>query len=326
MKLGIVLDGTDRFLNPITVSLEKQFEIDYFQPRFVRLPLIGKRINDVLLIRQMHSFLENHDVVFFEWAGPLAALASKLTGRAKRIVRAHRTELFNEVKKIDWSNVDRIVVTSEAMRTLLLKRCPEAEAATRVIYNGVKLSHFRPDYQSFKWRIGMMGNLVPRKRVYDVICSLATLPEHVPWQFVVGGPPVESHTDYWYALQNLVQVLGITEQVSFVGPVEDTSSWFQSIDIYISASYSEGHQFALLEALASGCYCLGHCWAGIDEVLPPDNIFVTGDELRQKLLVYADLPEKIKQHKRQQMRQIAEERFDLKRNVAEIAEVIQSTL
>jgi glycosyltransferase involved in cell wall biosynthesis len=101
-------------------------------------------------------------------------------------------------------------------------------------------------------------------------------------------------------------------------------AFYQQVDIFLSNSYWEGQQSALLEAMASGCYCLSHCWGGAGEVVPPENVFVTGGELRQKLVRYAALDEVEKQRAQAGLRRIAEERFDEQRMVADIARVVEA--
>lgn len=325
LRIGLIVDGTDHFLRPIEAELRRRHQVARFAPRFVRLPLIGQRVNDRLLARQLARFLGQNDVVFCEWAGPLAAMASHLRGGTARIVRAHRTELFTELAAFDWTGVDRVVFVSAAMQRRFLERFPEHHARTLVIYNGVDLQRFSPSEtgKPFAWQVGMLGNLTPRKRAYDVICALADLPAAIPWRLNVGGPPVETDLDYWEALQTLVSRLAISSRVTFAGLVTNAADWFKEIDVFISASYSEGHQVSLLEAMAAGCYCLGHCWDGIEEILPPENIYTTDGDLRAKLLAYAALPAPAQRAAQAHMRAIAEERFDERRMVRQIVELIE---
>ncbi len=79
-----------------------------------------------------------------------------------------------------------------------------------------------------------------------------------------------------------------------------------------------------MEAMASGCYCLSHCWDGAEEMLPPENIFTTDGDLRAKLLAYAQLDENRKAQARASLRRIAEERFDERRMVEQIVNVIEA--
>jgi glycosyltransferase involved in cell wall biosynthesis len=326
LKIGLVVDGTDHFLRPIEHALYESHAVERFSPRFVRLPLIGKRVNDWRLVNQLRHFTNRKDVVFLEWASELTALASRVSIDSKNVLRVHRAELFGEhLESFNWNAIDKIILVSHAMRDRFLQKFPALSAKAIVIYNGVNLQRFVVRESSFSWRIGMLGNLIPRKRAYEVICALADLDPAIPWSLEIGGAPSNTNLDYWDALQSLVSALRLEGRVRFWGLVEDPASWMQSIDVFISASYSEGHQVALIEAMASGCYCLSHCWDGAEEVLPPENIFTTDGDLRAKLLAYAALSETEKQQAQTPMRTVAEEKFDERRMVREIIEVIERT-
>jgi len=323
LRIGLVIDGTDHFIRPIEAALRKRHRIARFAPRFVRFPIVGKRLNDWLLVHQLGSFLRTNDVVFFEWAGPLAALSSSLSGQARRIVRAHRTELFSDLGMFRWTGIDRVVFVSNAMRSRFVEMFPDWKEKAVVVPNGVDLQRFSFDVKPFTGRICILGNLIPRKRAYDLICALADLPDHLQWQLIVGGAPVSSDLDYWEALKGLVKRARLGDKIVFAGQVGDVAAWLGQMDVFISASYSEGQQVALLEAMASGCYCLGHCWDGIEEILPPDNIYVTDSELRAKLIRYAALSDEARHALQAQMRTITEEKFDERRMVSQIVDLIE---
>lgn len=86
--IGLVVDGTDVFLRPIETALRQTHQVDRFAPRFVRLPLIGTRVKEWRLHRQLRQFLERHDVTFFEWAGYVLEKAPRVDaagGMAKEL-------------------------------------------------------------------------------------------------------------------------------------------------------------------------------------------------------------------------------------------------
>ena len=60
--------------------------------------------------------------------------------------------------------------------------------------------------------------------------------------------------------------------------------------------------------------------------LPPQHIYTTGVELNRKLLNYANATESQRQETRLQMRAIVEQKFDERRMVGEIIDVIESAV
>ncbi len=127
----------------------------------------------------------------------------------------------------------------------------------------------------------------------------------------IGGGAHELHGDYASALRSLVQRLQLQDKVTFYGPVQDAAAWHQRVDIFISNSYSEGLQVSPMEAIASGCYCLSHAWEGADELLPAEDLYLTDDELVEKILAYANCSPHQRQLKQAAQLQRVQERFDM---------------
>jgi glycosyltransferase involved in cell wall biosynthesis len=121
----------------------------------------------------------------------------------------------------------------------------------------------------------MLGNLLPIKRVYDMVLALAELRRR-GYEFTlhVAGKPDEDFNNqrYYASLLSAIRKLELTERVVFHGWV-DSALWLPAMDIYISNSFWEGQQNALIEAMAAGCYCLCHFWDGAEEILPEDYLF-----------------------------------------------------
>ena len=85
----------------------------------------------------------------------------------------------------------------------------------------------------------------------------------------------------------------------------------QNKNIFISNRYWEGQQVALLEAMASGCYSLSHIWAGAEEMLPVDNLYITNGELQTKIIEYCDKSEDEKRKCQARLRDLACDKFDI---------------
>lgn len=271
LRVGLVIDGTDHFLRPIETELRRHHHVTRFAPRFVRLPLIGQRVNDRLLKWQLARFLNENDVVFFEWAGYLLGQASRLPKRGRIVARMHSVELATSVEQIHWAGVDCLVVLNDAMHQRLQSLASLLPSVT-VIANGVDLHRFRFRPKDFRYRLGMVCNLLPIKRVYEaVLCVHALRQAEHPFTLRVAGSRGDGEARrYAWALESLINKLNLTDAVWFDGFVSDIPTWLASVDVFLSNSYWEGQQVALLEAMAAGCYCLGHCWDGIEEILPPE--------------------------------------------------------
>ena len=169
-------------------------------------------------------------------------------------------------------------------------RFPNQANKTSVSNASISLTRFRAIPRSFQGNIGILCHLSPRKRVYELILDFYDLlQENDGFLLHIAGDKVGSFADYFEALHYLVMKLGIQDKVIFHGYLPDPVEWYSKIDIFISNSYSEGLQVALMEAMASGCYCLSHRWKGADELLPDPYLFFTGKQMREKIIRFSEM-------------------------------------
>lgn len=72
-------------------------------------------------------------------------------------------------------------------------------------------------------------------------------------------------------LTRLAQELDISEQVKFLGPIDDVAGMLGAIDLFAYSSKSEGVPNGVLEAMASGLAIVGTDIPGIREAVGPDG-------------------------------------------------------
>jgi len=326
MKLGVVTDGGWAFVSELLADWQGRYETQVFSHREVSLPISEGRVNRWRLKWALKRFVNSNDVVFFEWAGPLLVVASRLAARASIVVRLHSYELYDFAPRICWRAVHRVILVSNAMRRRFCDLCPSAADKTTVVYYGKSMTKYHPRERDFSGVIGMLCHLVPIKRVYEVILALYELNQtRMSLRLRIAGPPRPGADNqrYYAAMERLVSELRLEDCVSFEGYVDNPAGFLSDIDIFLSNSYWEGQQNALLEAMATGCYCLSHFWDGAEEVLPPDNLYVTDKELCEKIISYCQLPESEKQTQRALMRKIAEEKFDIRNTSAAVRDIVE---
>jgi len=323
-KLGIFVGENNwTFFNEIYEDLSRHYATDVFKPRIYNVPLLRGRLNGWAFRRGIQSILNKTDVCFFEWAGDLLVQACRLPRKAKIVARLHSFELYNWAPLINWRAVDKIILLSRAMERNFVELYPEHHHKIEIIHNGRSLTKFQPpENRKFDFTVGMLGHIAPIKRVYEAVLAIHGLVQagH-PVRLRIAGKPADDYR-YFIALQRLVRELHLENRVFFDGFMKDSASWLQTIDVFISNSYWEGQQVALLEAMATGCYCLSHFWSGADEMLPPGNLYVTDADLQNKLVDYAMLPEVEKTTAQRQLRDIACEKFDIELTKSQIRQLI----
>ncbi len=93
-----------------------------------------------------------------------------------------------------------------------------------------------------------VGRLSPDKGYVDMITALSTIirDDSSVFLLIVGDGPLSD------ALHDQVRVLGLEQNVVFLGSRDDVPLLLKSSDMYVSASYREGMSMSLLEAMAAG--------------------------------------------------------------------------
>jgi glycosyltransferase involved in cell wall biosynthesis len=323
MKLGVAIEETWDFFNEVYANFTTCYETKLFARRSLSSGPFHTRINRVLLDNSMQRFLSANDVVFFEWASELLALASHMPKRCALVTRLHRYELYQWADRIHWEAVDRIILVSEAKRREFLARFPDQAPKIVVIPVGVDMTKFAYQPKTYGGNIGILCHLSPRKRVYETILTFAEVAAQDPQLHLhIAGGAGPAFRDYEEALYYLVEQLHLQDRVTFYGNVKDTSNWYHKIDIFLSNSFSEGLQVAPMEAMAMGCYVLSHRWHGADELVPPENLYMTDRELETKLLAYAALGEMDKRNLSMAMREHACVHFDVRDKLPQINQVV----
>jgi glycosyltransferase involved in cell wall biosynthesis len=293
MKIGVINEDIWDFFHDIYDEFKLHHQTTLFDYKPNNLPVFNSRINRIRLLRKLKQFMHLHDVIFFEWASDYLAIASKLPKTCGIVVRMHRYDIYEWMDKVNWDNVDKIILVSQAKRLEFSKKCPNQGYKLVVFPEAISWERFKSVSKPFRGNLGILCHLSPRKRVYDLILTYYELVQKRPGlHLYIGGEMRPAFRDYFYALHRLVDNLNLRECVTFDGYVDQPETWYSKIDIFISNSYSEGLQVSPMEAMASGCYTLSHFWDGADELLPEEFLYYTNSELKDKILDYYDLSEK----------------------------------
>ncbi len=325
MRIGIAIEETWSFLHEINAELEAHHSVSLFKRRNFSLPIFNQRVNDSLFSRDLRAFMQQNDVVFFEWASGLLAAATQFPKTCGIVTRLHRYELYQWADKINWEKVDKIILVSEAKRAEFTARFPQDASKIVVLPEAVSLEKFVFQPKPWSGDLGMMCHLRPRKRVYEVVLGFYELcQERNDLHLHIGGGGAEGFHEYPIALHRLVEKLNLQDKVTFYDNVSDPENWYRIIDLFIANGYSEGLQVSPIEAMAAGTYCISHWWDGADELLPESHLYYTDRQMRELITTYANLPEAEKQAKMAQLRQHVETRLNMAEISKEIRQVVES--
>jgi teichuronic acid biosynthesis glycosyltransferase TuaC len=247
-------------------------------PRFLALPGLLRRfdgwsmaLGSYLLLRRLRregqvGLIDAHfaypcgraAVLLGRWLGLPVTIT--LRGTETRHLRepALRRQVLQAVTKASG-----VFSVSDSLRQLLVEQ-GVAPGHIHVVGNGVDLHKFQPlPTAESRAALGLegrgpvlisVGGLVERKGFHRVIELLPALIERFPrlHYLVVGGPSPEG--DMSAALRAQVQRLGVSEHVSFTGPLppERLSVPLSAADVFVLATANEGWANVFLEAMACG--------------------------------------------------------------------------
>lgn len=141
-----------------------------------------------------------------------------------------------------------------------------------IVEQSLKNRYDRIDHMQGKIVLGSIGNVATVIKGHDTtIKALARLKEmgetNYVYRIVGTGNP--------YRLKQLAVSVGVLDMVEFLGPYsrDDVLTWFESIDIYIHPSRSEGLPRTILEAMTKATPCICSDVGGIPELINSEYLF-----------------------------------------------------
>lgn len=131
------------------------------------------------------------------------------------------------------------------------------KATPRVIANGLPVDEIQkaPDLDPSESPAGpeeklilFAGRFHEAKNVAGLVAALQLLREHMPFKAVLFGQGPEQKT-----IEKQIEAAGLDRQVLLRGYSHCLWSWMKRADVFVSASFSEGHPNTVMEAMAARC-------------------------------------------------------------------------
>ncbi len=241
-------------------------------------------LNALQIFSRLVKFLKRHkpDIVHTHRLKEniLGSFAAKIAGNipSLRTVHGapeHRPSLYKLHKhflyQLDWFSArclqSKIISVSEELKTILAKSYPPKKI--QVIENGVDIEALAPyrkakistDQPQHSYRVGLVGRLVPVKRV-DLFIKIAKYlrdnqPEITIQFHIFGDGPLRTE------LEQLSTTLNVDNLIQFKGHCSDIHSQIAKLDALLITSDHEGLPMTLLEAMALGTPVVAHSVGGI---------------------------------------------------------------
>lgn len=108
---------------------------------------------------------------------------------------------------------------------------------------------------------------------------------------IAGSPKTSDDETYFSELKDLVQELGISSKVTFLGHITEMQPFYRQVDVFVHASdFPEPFGLVLAEAMGHGCLTIGRSGGGSDFLLNLETglTYSSWEELRFVLLKVLD--------------------------------------
>jgi len=279
-KLAFIYHNDD-FIKEIIADLRHHYKIRIFhysgKTRPWNLPFIKQTIRNLF---------KWADVCYFEWAAHLLEIASKMTKpkNTRIMTRLHKFEFFYYKDKIRWDFVDDIIFVNHAIKSIF-NICPNHRQ--HVHHNIVPIEKF-PYVKNKELTniISIVGNIIPEKRIYEIILAMDRLSGVHDCQLWIVGDDSVPYAEY---LKVAVKYLGLGEFVKFKGYQKNIQEIYAQSDIVVCNSISESFNYTLNEAALTGCFILTHNWHGASEFYHSQNRYTHIDEFICMVINYFNL-------------------------------------
>lgn len=174
---------------------------------------------------------------------------------------------------------------------ILLDACDRAALITCMTFTGrqelidigvdpekIWVIYSAADQHVFKKRlVGIVGYLQPNGRKREsILLDLAWQHDMAPFQFLFVGSG-------WEETVSQLNSLGVSASFFHADTDEQLRSVYHQIDLLLVTGYVEGGPLPVLEAMASGVDILSPAFGYSNDMLGPEQIYTTVEDLAQKL-------------------------------------------
>lgn len=274
---------TDEKVLELKKKLE-QLHVRFFQIDFERN--VMKLRQDLKAYKQVLKLARKYHYTFIHCHSPIGGVVGRLVGHktnTKVIYTAHGFHFYKGAPLFNWiiyypiekalSYFTDILITINQEDYQRAKRKLHAKRVEYVPGIGIDVEKFRNvtvDVPKKRKEFGInpddtvllsVGELNKNKNQKIIIKALAKLHKPDVKYVLVGQGPLKEY------LENLAYELGIGEQVIFLGFRKDVADIYKIADIFVFPSKREGLSVALMEALASGLFCIASDIRGNEDLV-----------------------------------------------------------
>lgn len=263
----------DLYSDSLLKSLEKDVNV-YLQKRPVGRGHRGKTILEITKYIKRNKIDVIHCNSFN--TPELLLLHDIAFKKVKIIYTIHGLEQYKTLNKVRvlYRNLicDKYIAVSESVKGEIIKYGAAAKK-TVTVCNAIDFMKFHREEEKFFDKnnilIGNVARIDPKMKGQDVLIkAIAVIKDKYPAiRCLFAGEADAAHQQDYNKLIELSECLGIKNNISFLGNVEDIPEFLKQIDIFVLPSKYEGFGISLIEAMAMGVPCIASDINGPAEII-----------------------------------------------------------
>jgi len=192
-----------------------------------------------------------------------------------------------------WLKADAVIAISKSIEDWMSDL--NKTLKPNIIPYGIKIQE-RPSVDSSNdMKIGFMGRLNQNKGIEDLIDTLKELKNENSSDFINAKLEIEGVGIKAYE-KRIIQV-GDYKDIKFLGYVSDRGNFFNSINLFVFSSYSEGLGLVLLEAMSYGIICVSRNIEPMSDIIVDKEngyLFSSNEELKEIITLIKNISKKDK--------------------------------
>jgi len=269
--LLIIESDNDHFIKDILKKWKEgkglyRYELSSGNGNFIKRLL--NSLKNLILIKNLIDNA-NYQFVFFEWGSTLLRRVTNLFKIEKPVVaRIHRYEVFEKrIYKINFNEINKIILVSEYIKKVFLKKFPNLEGKIVLIPNAINLDKFYPDPDKKKnFKICTLSFLEERKRI-DLVIEAMKFIKNPTIKLHIGGVG-----NIGTQLKNRIQYEKLEDRVFLDGKIDNLQEWYRDKDIIINSSENESFGVSIIEAMACEVIPFIRGWGAAKYLYPKEFI------------------------------------------------------
>jgi glycosyltransferase involved in cell wall biosynthesis len=212
--------------------------------------IIAKRSSDSVLIVDGLAYGAFPESILAEIQGRVIGLVHHPLFLETGLPHARKVEL-KESEERALKRANHVIVTSRATKRILTEHMGLSSEKITVAEPGTDPAQ-RATGTGAPLQILSVGAVLPRKG-YDVLVEALAPLNDIDWRLTIAGA-LDRHPQAVEAVQSAIRAHGLDDRVTLAGKVVPATleRFYESADLFVSASLFEGYGMVLAEAMARG--------------------------------------------------------------------------